>query len=172
MSASKRFASRVAVARRAASKRSPRATFTHDYLALAAQLSLTGRGIALISSLSVRDNLALPLEELTRKSREEIEVGVDNAEALEAILRRLGYTAGFRYEKYRTEFMETGETGIVMLDETPIGVFLEIEGNPRWIDRTAARLGYSEPDYIASSYYELYREYCEQQSIEPGDLVF
>ena len=38
---------------------------------------------ALISSLSVRDNLALPLEELTRKSREEIDQLVD--EKLEAV---------------------------------------------------------------------------------------
>jgi hypothetical protein len=35
-----------------------------------------------------------------------------------------------------------------MLDETPAGVFLELEGPSRWIDRTARRLGFAESDYL------------------------
>jgi adenylate cyclase class 2 len=58
------------------------------------------------------------------------------------------------------------------LDETPIGVYMELEGSPRWIDRAARRLGFSERDYITASYGRLYLEWCAAQKIEPGHMVF
>ncbi len=90
------------------------------------------------------------------KSREEIEVGLSDAAAFERILSRLGLNPAFRYEKYRTEY-EDGE-GKAMLDETPIGVFVELEGTPEWIDAAAARLGRPESDYILASYARLHQE--------------
>jgi adenylate cyclase class 2 len=59
-----------------------------------------------------------------------------------------------------------------MLDETPVGVYLELEGSPRWIDRSARQLGFSEPDYIVRSYGRLYLEWCERKKIKPADMVF
>jgi len=56
-----------------------------------------------------------------------------------------------------------------MLDETPLGVFLELEGPARWIDRTARALGFSESDYITDSYAELHRR---SRGGEAGDMVF
>ena len=61
------------------------------------------------------------------KSRPELEVGVLDADALEAILLSLGYRPVFRYQKYR-ETYHLGRAEVV-LDETPIGTFLEIEGD-------------------------------------------
>jgi adenylate cyclase class 2 len=90
------------------------------------------------------------------KIREEIELGLSNGGALCEILGRLGYAPSFRYEKYRTEFSEATGLGRVMLDETPIGDFLELEGPPKWIDRTARRLGFTEADYVTASYAELH----------------
>ena len=58
-----------------------------------------------------------------------------------AIFERLGYHPVFRYEKYRTEFQQPRRAGVATLDETPVGVFLELEGTPPWIDRTARLLG-------------------------------
>ena len=46
------------------------------------------------------------------------------------IAERLGYRRVFRYEKYRTEFHQPRRAGVAMLDETPVGVFLELEGTP------------------------------------------
>src|SRR5206468_3690427 len=74
------------------------------------------------------------------KSREEIEFDVSDPENFEKMLERLGYSLRFRYEKYRTKFSKDGEPGIITIDETPIGVFLELEGPAGWIDSTAARL--------------------------------
>ena len=102
------------------------------------------------------------------KSREELEVTVSDAAALQAIAERLGYRRVFRYEKYRTEFEQSGRAGIAMLDETPIGVFLELEGTPAWIDRTARRLGFRESDYVTSSYGRLYLEWCAANRTHAG----
>jgi adenylate cyclase class 2 len=69
---------------------------------------------------------------------------------MDAILRALGFAPTFRYEKYRAEWSDG--TGHVVLDETPIGSFGEIEGPPRWIDRTARALGIARRDYITETY--------------------
>ena len=106
------------------------------------------------------------------KSREEIETGVEDGTELAAILYGLGYNPGFRYEKYRTTFAAEGEPGIVTLDETPIGLFLELEGPAEWIDRTAERLGFTHADYVTSSYGSLFREFRLAHPEVPEDMTF
>jgi adenylate cyclase class 2 len=56
--------------------------------------------------------------------------------------------------------------------ETPIGVYLELEGAPRWIDATARRLGFKRADYITDSYGRLYFVWCEQRGVHPTHMVF
>jgi adenylate cyclase, class 2 len=109
---------------------------------------------------------------LRHKSREEIESTVDDPAAVAMILERLGYQPIFHYEKYRTEFQRPGERGIATVDETPIGAFLELEGSPRWVDRSARALGFSAADYITRSYGLLYTEFCEAHGITRRDMVF
>ena len=106
------------------------------------------------------------------KTREELEVTLSSAATCGLILERLGYVPAFRYEKYRTEFRLPGTSGVATLDETPIGIYLELEGSPRWIDRMARRLGFREQDYITASYGRLYLEWCAARQIEPGHMVF
>jgi len=107
------------------------------------------------------------------KSREEIEFEVSDPDAFELVLDRLGYTPRFRYEKFRTKFAAPEqEPGIVTIDETPIGVFLELEGEAGWIDRTAARLGFQPSEYCTLSYAALYREYLRSHTGAPSDMVF
>ena len=77
-----------------------------------------------------------------------------------------------RYEKYRTEFHQARRAGVAMLDETPIGVYLELEGTPQWIDRTARRLGFQESDYITASYGRIYLDWCAAKGLAPGDFTF
>ncbi|HEV2315506.1 MAG TPA: class IV adenylate cyclase [Candidatus Acidoferrales bacterium] len=107
------------------------------------------------------------------KVREEIEYRVKNARRIERLFARLGLRRGFRYEKYRTKYELAAFPGLdVDLDETPIGTFLELEGSRRAIDGVARALGYSEKDYIAVSYLELYFENCERRGVKPGNMVF
>jgi adenylate cyclase class 2 len=111
------------------------------------------------------------------KSREELELDVSDTRTIGAIFDRLAYHPAFRYEKFRTEFRQTSSPGIVMggvatVDETPIGVYLELEGSPAWIDRTARKLGFAEKDYITASYARLYVLWCEARGVEPGNMLF
>ena len=84
-----------------------------------------------------------PSEPSRYKKRREIEIDMRDGMGLDEIFMHMGYRAVFRYEKYRTEYSKARSDGKVLLDETPIGNFLEIEGSPRWIDRTARQLGLS-----------------------------
>jgi adenylate cyclase class 2 len=85
----------------------------------------------------------------------------------------MGYHPVFRYEKFRTEYAKrVANGGKVLLDETPIGNFLEIEGSPRWIDRTARLLGFASNDYITRSYGYLYLAYCRERRIPPKNMLF
>lgn len=88
------------------------------------------------------------------KIREEIETGVSDFAIMEKILLGIGFRVFFVYEKYREVFKRKGIR--VMLDETPIGNFLEIEGEAAGIDAMAAELGFSPKDYITDSYYRLF----------------
>jgi adenylate cyclase class 2 len=106
------------------------------------------------------------------KSRLELETQIGDAAVIETILEHVGLAVWFRYEKYRAEYQRGSEPGIVTIDETPIGEFLELEGAPEWIDATALELGFLEADYILASYGALYLEHCRRQNIEPGDMVF
>jgi len=104
------------------------------------------------------------------KSREEIEFDVSDASTFESVLERLGYKPGFRYEKYRTKF--AAPPGLVTIDETPVGVFLELEGPVEWIDATAFRMGFTASEYCTASYAALYREYLLSHGGAPANMVF
>jgi adenylate cyclase class 2 len=106
------------------------------------------------------------------KTREEVETGVADAETLEKIFLRLGFDIAFRYEKYRTEYAAPGAGGLATLDETPIGNFLELEGDPEWIDEIARRLGFAASDYVTASYAALYREHRAAHPGDPQNMVF
>jgi adenylate cyclase, class 2 len=99
------------------------------------------------------------------KSREEIEAASADGSAIRAILNRLGFIPVFRYQKYRATFAWRGQE--IVLDETPIGVFLEIEGDPAGIHAAAAALGFGPSDYLTDSYAALYRD-----SGGTGDMLF
>lgn len=106
------------------------------------------------------------------KQRPELEIELRDGNRIEEIFEQMGYRPVFRYEKFRTEYSNSPASGKVLLDETPIGNFLEIEGSPRWIDRIAKLLGFSPHDYITHSYGHLYLAYCRERRIRPTDMVF
>jgi adenylate cyclase class 2 len=112
-----------------------------------------------------------PAQPGKHKSREELELEISEAAKFTRILARLDFQAGFRYQKYRTEYARRGG-GLATLDETPIGCFLELEGEPAWIDQTAVELGFGPADYITASYASLYSRYRERNPRSPEDMVF
>lgn len=88
------------------------------------------------------------------KSRVELETTVADGLKMEAILHALQFQPSFRYEKFRAEWSD-GQ-GHVVVDETPIGYFGEIEGPARWIDRTAKALGIQPANYLTDTYAGLF----------------
>jgi adenylate cyclase class 2 len=111
------------------------------------------------------------------KVREETELEVTDAKALARIFEGLGMRGWFQYEKFRTTFRLPGSRAwakglLIELDETPIGIFLELEGPARAIDRAAQALGFEKRDYVLANYMVLYREYCQSRGEEPRDMLF
>jgi adenylate cyclase class 2 len=86
------------------------------------------------------------------------------------LFEELGFHVWFRYEKYREEFVL--DDVVVAVDETPVGVFVEIEGGNRGIAEMAVALGRTPADYLVDSYRRLYLLDCEQRGIAPGDMLF
>jgi adenylate cyclase class 2 len=111
-----------------------------------------------------------PVQPGLMKLREEHETEVGDAAVLLTIFDELGLRVWFRYEKYREEYAATGV--VIAVDETPIGVFVEIEGAEDHIARAAAALGKGPADYLTASYRALYLEHCRDRGIQPGDMIF
>jgi adenylate cyclase class 2 len=111
-----------------------------------------------------------PVQPGSVKVREELETLVGDGTLLMKILGELGFHVWFRYEKYREEFA-LGDC-IIAIDETPVGVFVEIEGGECGIDVTAQLLGRSPGDYVLESYRALFVRHCERLGIEPKDMLF
>jgi adenylate cyclase, class 2 len=103
-------------------------------------------------------------------SRVELETVVENGKMMTAILQALGYALSFRYEKFRAEW--TDGKGQVVVDETPIGNFCEIEGPPRWIDGTAKKLGVGREQYIMKNYATLFAEWKRETGSRAEEMTF
>ncbi len=106
------------------------------------------------------------------KVREEHEISADDPVQLAQILEALEFEPEWRYEKFRTEFRKPRVRGKILLDETPVGDYLELEGDAAWIDQTAQRLGFSKDDYVITSYRGLFVDYVAENDSEAADMVF
>jgi adenylate cyclase class 2 len=102
--------------------------------------------------------------------REEREITVSDAGEADAILQALGMKRLFRYEKKREEWRWNG--CLIALDETPIGRFVEVEGDPASIRRVVSDLALDFADAIPYSYPRLYQIRREQDGTLPPDMVF
>jgi adenylate cyclase class 2 len=111
-----------------------------------------------------------PVQPAELKVREELETIVSDGELLLSLLGELGYRVWFRYEKYREEFGL--DDCIIAIDETPVGVFVEIEGGDRGIAAAAQMLGRGPGDYVLDSYRGLFVRHCEQHGMSATDMLF
>jgi adenylate cyclase class 2 len=127
------------------------------------------------------------------KVRIETETRIDDGPTLGAIFERLGYAPVFRYEKFRTEWSYSTLTidgplfadrdcpselfcvspnGHLVLDETPIGNYAELEGPPEWIDRTLAQLGVDPAICLTDSYGSLFLDWKQRTGSLAEHLTF
>jgi adenylate cyclase class 2 len=127
------------------------------------------------------------------KVRIETETQVQDGPALGAIFEILGYAPVFRYEKFRSEWSQGTPTiegplfpGALyaeqdsmpspgchlVIDETPIGDFAELEGPTAWIDATLARLGIDPATCLTDSYGRLFLAWKDRTGSPAENLTF
>lgn len=107
------------------------------------------------------------------KIRIETESEVEDGPALAEIFTRLGFAPAFRYEKFRSEYSDPSAPGAhLVLDETPIGIFAEVEGPTHWIDRTLAALGVDACDCLTESYGKLFLAWKSSTGSPAENLTF
>ena len=104
------------------------------------------------------------------KHRRETETSVDDGEALASIFESLGYLRSFTYEKWRTEFNDGN--GHCVIDETPIGLFAELEGPDHWIDRQTQALGLEPHELSTLSYGRLFEQWLTETGSAAHNLTF
>jgi adenylate cyclase class 2 len=104
------------------------------------------------------------------KTRVENETQVADGIKMDIILRALGFAPSFRYEKFRAEWSDG--TGHVVVDETPIGNFGEIEGPARWIDQTARHLRVPRDSYITETYAGLFFQWKQQTKSTAREMTY
>lgn len=124
--------------------------------------------------LRIRDNSILTYKGPKQKGskmkiREELEVMVDNGKYLAEILGKLGYGPTQKKEKYRECYIF--HLTQICIDETPMGLFLEIEGSKEGVHDVAKKLGFTEKDFNNKSYGTIWEEYAKKNKIK-GDMVF
>jgi adenylate cyclase, class 2 len=105
-------------------------------------------------------------EEGPHKNRVETETLVEDGPVMGKIFEALGFGPVFVYEKWRTEWAD--QQGHCVIDETPLGVYAELEGPSEWIDATARRLGIDESEFITLSYgriFELWRDQTDSKAM-------
>jgi adenylate cyclase class 2 len=104
------------------------------------------------------------------KTRIETESLIEDCAALAEVFHQLGYEPVFRYEKYRTEWEL--DLGHLVVDETPIGIWAELEGPTEWIDTMLDRLGIPPELCSTDSYGKLFLRWKEQTGSPADNLTF
>ena len=106
------------------------------------------------------------------KMREEHETELSDLPRMIEIFERLGFSVFMRYEKDREEWLM--EEFSVVLDHTPMGDFVEVEGPPEQLERAARLLGFDAAAAVRGSYVSLWLEYRElhPELDLPTDMVF
>jgi adenylate cyclase, class 2 len=143
-------------------------------LRLRIETSRSGKRRALMTSKAPAFPDRLGAGRSRYKERLEREVLVRDPIRADRLLRSLSLRPGFRYEKYRTSFRMRGPLRRLHLDldETPVGLFLELEGRPAAIDRVARLLGYARRDYILGTYWDVNAAACRRRGRKPGNMLF
>jgi adenylate cyclase, class 2 len=109
-------------------------------------------------------------EEGPHKNRVETETLVEDGPAMGKVFEALGFGPVFVYEKWRTEWAD--QQGHCVIDETPLGVYAELEGPSEWIDATARNLDIRESEFITLSYGRIFELWRDQSGSKAANFTF
>lgn len=118
-----------------------------------------------------------PVDTTRYKVRIETETAVAEGTALAEIFQQLGYLPVFVYDKFRTEWSQTIDPGTnvtahLVIDETPIGNYAELEGPTDWIDRTLATLNIEPATCLTDSYGKLFLDWKQRTGSSAENLTY
>ena len=109
-------------------------------------------------------------EDAEFKVRNEFEIEVSDFAQARSIVERLGFAPSMRYEKYRETFSYRGAE--VLLDELPVGHFMEIEAGREDIRSVTAALGLDFGARLRGSYGDILQAVCDAYDLPLCDLTF
>lgn len=106
------------------------------------------------------------------KTREEFEIEVSDAAAMERVFERIGFARVLRFEKRRETYLLDGCE--VALDELPrLGKFVEIEGpDEKSVMAVREKLGLGEAPLLTSSYVSMLSHRLDDRDARPRDVRF
>lgn len=103
--------------------------------------------------------------------RKEIETIVADYDATKRLLETIGYEVIMIYEKYRANYLTDGV--VLSVDETPFGLFIELEGeSPEQVRLAADKLGMDWAQRINQSYFALLNVFNQNTGNNFRDLSF
>jgi adenylate cyclase class 2 len=111
-----------------------------------------------------------PVKDNQFKILQESEVEVSDFDAMEHILKSLGFREEQVYEKWR-EIYVFGDTQLC-LDTLPYGDFLELEGNKESIRQLASKIGLSWEKRILLNYLAIFDIIKRQLNLSFYDVTF
>lgn len=103
------------------------------------------------------------------KIREEIQTEVSSVAALEAIVSALGFSPFFRAQKWREEYELHAAN--VALDDTPMGVFVEIEAEAAIIATVTMAMGRHPADWLLESYQRLFTAWATARGLPASAML-
>ena len=112
----------------------------------------------------------LASEDAEFKVRKEFEIEVSDFAQARSIVERLGFAPSMRYEKYRETFSYHGAE--ILLDELPVGNFMEIEARREEIRSVSAALGLDFGTRLRGSYGDILQAVCDAYGLPLCDLTF
>lgn len=95
---------------------------------------------------------------------------MNNFTQARALLEKLGFSLCFRYEKYRETFRY--QEAKIVLDETPVGAFMETEGARAVISIMVTRLGFDASTRLTMSYSEIFHAVRSTYQLLFADMTF
>ncbi len=98
---------------------------------------------------------------------DEVQTGVDDADAVHRMLAGLGYGVAFGYDKVREVWHLDGVH--VCLDTMPFGPVAELEGDREAIMAVAARLGLDRARASTATYHDLNRQWRAARGLPPSE---
>lgn len=104
------------------------------------------------------------------KEREEIEFEISDPEKMNYILKNLGFSKILIMEKNREKWNYKNTE--VVLDELPMGNYIEIEGEKESIFEVVKDFQLNIDDKITGTYWDIWREFANKNKIDNENIIF